>query len=171
MTDYTELMQLYEFTREDLETNRSGQLSAAQVERLRARRQRAILIGVLMVIVSAVIATGFIFAGRQNNSPILTVIGIGITICAAAATGIFGRFWMRLSADLRTGNVMVFSGALERVIKPINRRVVTYLIRVGAAEVIVSKEAFKLFEHGADYRLYRTPYSGTLLSLEKENAE
>jgi hypothetical protein len=31
---------------------------------------------------------------------------------------------------------------------------------------VVSKDAFKLFQHGARYRLYRTPYSGTLLSIE-----
>jgi hypothetical protein len=151
--------------------NQTGRLSESQAERLRVRRRRALIIGGLIVLAAAFIATGFILAGRRDNSPILTLIGIAVTICSAAATGIFARFYMRLSADLRAERATPFEGVLTRVIKPINRRVVTYLIRVGTAEVIVSKEAFMVLEHGALYRLYRTPYSGTLLSVEKLAAE
>lgn len=122
--------------------------------------------GVGLVIVGALVATGFIFMGSQGQNPILTFVGIGVTLCSAAITGIFGRFWMRINADIQSNRAQIFEGELERVIKPMSRSVVTYLIRVGEAEVVVSKDAFKVLQHGARYRVYRTPYSGTLLSIE-----
>lgn len=165
-TDVLNLYKHFDFNLHDLDINRSGQLSDMQQYRLRLRLRRNMLIGIVLVIVGALAATGFIFVGNRENNTILTVIGIGVTLCSAAITGTFGRFWMRLSADLNANRAQRFEGELERVIKPMSRQVVTYIIRVGEAEAVVSKDAFKLLQHGARYRLYRTPYSGTLLSIE-----
>lgn len=161
-----DLLWLFNFTLHDLDANRAGELSDMQQYRLRLRQRRGIFIGIALVLVGALVATGFIFMGSREDNGILTVIGIGVTLCSAAITGIFGRFWMRNSADLHANRAQVFEGELERVIKPMSRSVVTYLIRVGEAEIVVSKDAFKALQHGARYRLYRTPYSGSLLSIE-----
>ncbi len=161
------LMQEIRFNQEDLKANRSGQLSEVQHYTLRVRRRQAIFLGVVILIVVAFIATLMIFLGtRDNGSTILAMLGIGMTLCTAALAAIFGRYWLRLTADIRGQRVMISQGSVERVIKPVTRRVVNYMIRVGDAEVFVSKEAFDIFEHDRPYVLYRAPYTGLLLSVE-----
>lgn len=161
-----DLMSLLRFSPDDLESNREGRLSEMQQYYLRVRRQRAILIGLGGILVTAFVATLFIFLGQQDDSLILNVIGVGITVCGAAITGVFARYWMRLSADIHRGEIAVVRGEIERVLKPINKQIITYILRIGRVEVAVSKETFKAFEHGKSYILYRTPHSGLLLAAE-----
>lgn len=164
MTDI-ELMRELEFTAEDLAVNRAGQLSETQLDRLRVRRKRSIATGILMTLVLAFIASLCIFGGIQGSA-VLLIIGVGLTLVSAVITGTFARYWMRLSADIRENTVSAFSGQLERVVKPVNQRVVTYLLRVGGAEFAVTKDQFKAFAHESTYTLYRAKYTGTLLSAE-----
>jgi hypothetical protein len=161
------LMAMLGFAPADLEDNRAGHLSELQRYTLRARRRRAVMTGLVIVLAVVFIATLFLFLGGQRDSFILTLIGIIVTICNAALSVIFARHWFRLSADIRGGVVRASHGTLERVIKPVNRRVVNYMIRVDNAEVFVSKEAFELFEHRMPYVLYRAPHTGTLLAAER----
>lgn len=157
-----------QFSPDDLAANREGKLSEMQDYKLRVRRHRAVMIGLSVLMAVIVVATLLIFAGtREGGSGILAVIGAGITVCNAALMAIFGRHWMRLHSDIQGGVVEATTGELERVIKPISRRVVNYMIRVEDAEVFVSQEAFEAFEHEATYTLYRAPSTGTLLAAEK----
>ncbi len=160
------LMSALNFTAEDLSHNRAGELSEMQHYRLRVRRRRAEIIGAVVIVFGVIIASLLIYLSRRSDSGILYLIGIGLTICCAAITGVVARFWLRLNADINGRRVHINSGTLERVLKPINRRVITYILRVDGAEVAVSKETFRLFEHEKPYTLYRAPYSGTLLSAE-----
>lgn len=164
MTD-NELMRELEFTADDLAANRAGQLSEVQIDRLRARRKRSIVTGIAMTLALAFVASLCIFSGLQGSA-VLLIIGVGLTLVSAVITGTFARYWMRLSADIRENAVTAFSGKLERVVKPVNQRVVTYLLRVGGAEFAVNKEQFKAFAHEAPYTLYRAKYTGMLLSAE-----
>lgn len=168
MTTNPNLMQVLGFDAADLEANRSGLMSEMQHYRLRVRRRQAMGIGLVILLAFAFVATLLIFLGsRGDGSTILTLLGIGLTICSAALGGVFARYWLRLSDDIQEKRVLAARGNLERVIKPVNRRVFNYMIRVGDAEVFVSKEAFDMFEHEQPYVLYRAPYTGTLLSAER----
>lgn len=164
MTD-NELMRELDFTADDLAVNRAGQLSETQIDRLRARRKRSVATGIVMTLVLAFIASLCIFGGVQGST-VLLIIGIGLTLVSAVITGTFARYWMRLSADIREKTASAFSGQLERIVKPVNQRIVTYLLRVDGAEFAVNKEQFKAFAHEAPYTLYRAKYTGTLLSAE-----
>ncbi len=164
MTDAA-LMRELDFTPDDLAANRAGHLSDMQGYRLRLRRMRSVATGVAILVSMAFIASLCIYGG-VHGSGILLIIGIGLTIVSAAVTGTFARYWLRLSADIRENAVSAFTGPVERVVKPINRRIVSYLLRVGGAEFAVNKETFKLFMHDAPYTLYRAKYTGTLLSAE-----
>jgi hypothetical protein len=166
-TTTTPLQRELAFRDADLDANRAGRISEVQDYELRAKRRRAITLGVLAVLVAAFVASAFIFAGWRGDNAILTLVGIGVTLCSAALTGVFARYWLRLSADIRGGEVMVVQGELERVVRPVTRRVVNTMIRVGEVEVFVSQEAFEAFEHRQPYALYRLPYTGQLLSAEK----
>ncbi|MBK9122050.1 MAG: hypothetical protein IPM16_02870 [Chloroflexi bacterium] len=162
----TALMRELEFTLDDLSANRTGKLSEMQLDRLRLRRQRSILTGTGIVVALAFAASLCLFGGLRGSA-ILTVIGLGLTVCATVVMSTFARYWLRLSADIREGTTSIFSGPLERVVKPVNRRIVTYLLRVGGAEFSVTKDVFKLFDHEKKYALYRAKFSGLLLSAER----
>lgn len=160
------LMTALRFTPEDLAANRAGRLSEVQVYHLRVRRQRSILSGIGLILAAALIATLFLFAGRRGDNPILMFVGMGVTLCSAAFTGIFARHWLRLSADVQAQTVQVISGRLERVVRPVTRRVVNYAVRVETVEVVVSKDIFEVFQHKSDYTLYQARHSGLLLAAE-----
>ena len=162
------LMQVLGFASDDLEANRQGQLSEIQHYDLRVKRRRSILVGIALLFVGAFIASLFIFMGtREDGSVIATIVGIGLTICTTALLGIFARHWLRLSADISGKKVNITTGQLERVIKPVNRRVMTHIIRVNDVEIAVSKDAFDAFAHKLQHTIYTTPYTNQLLSAER----
>ena len=164
------LIQALGFTPDDLKVNRTGQMSELQHFNLRVQRRRAIASGMGILFIVILIASVLIFIGQKQDSLILKIVGIGITICNAALAGIFFRYWMRLSADINAKEARIISGTLERIIKPVNRHVLNYMIRVSNIEVIISEEAFEVFIHQEKYILYRAPYTGVLLSAEKAEA-
>ena len=162
-------MTTLEFTSDDLQANRAGQLSAVQIDRLGRARRRNATVGVGVVIVVAFIATLLLFAGQRNTSPILGALGIAVTTINAVLVGMFARNWLRFNADLREGQVTVIKGTLERVIRPTGR-VNNYVIRVDGESFSVTKEQFKAFDHEQPYCLYRAPHAGMLLSAELDES-
>ncbi|HRF95615.1 MAG TPA: hypothetical protein PLZ51_10485, partial [Aggregatilineales bacterium] len=94
------LNQVLRFSEGDLVANRQGILSDAQYFALQTRKTRLMWIGVGVFIGLAFVATLFLFWGsKPDNSGILTIIGIGLTICNALAVGILFRQWLKLNAD------------------------------------------------------------------------
>lgn len=162
------LAQAIGFTEADLCANREGKLSQAQYEHLQKRKTRILLIGFGAFLILTILATLFLFMGsRPNHSSILSIIGIGLTICNALVVGIFFRGWLRLNADSNTETIIAIQGEVERVLKPLNRRVMTYIIRIHDIEVFVNKDVFIAFAPQGEYTIYRTRYSGILLSAER----
>jgi hypothetical protein len=162
------LAQALRFSEADLSANRTGALSESQTALLQTRKSRLMLIGICAFFILAFIATVFIFLGsKPDNSGILTIIGIGLTICNALVVGIIFRQWLKLNADTSAKKVAIITGKLERVLKPLNKRVITYIIRVNGTETVIPKDVFVVFAHGKTYTLYRTPYTGILLSAER----
>ncbi len=168
MSHETTLAQALRFSEADLSANRTGVLSESQATLLQTRKSRLMFIGINAFFVLAFIATVFIFLGsKPDNAGILTIIGIGLTICNALVMGILFRQWLKLNADTSAQKVAIITGKLERVLKPLNRRVITYIIRVNDTETVIPKDVFIAFVHGKTYTLYRTPYTGILLSAER----
>ena len=153
------------FDKQDLQANRAGKLSSRQIARLQALQRRALLIGAIFFFSLALLATLFIFMGQQNESLVLSLIGMLMTICNAIGTGFFARQWMRLAADLRSGTCMAVRGPLERVIRP-NGQINQFVLRISPAEFSVRKEIFKQFRHDKAYALYYTRHAWLLLCAE-----
>lgn len=162
-----DLMPLFRFSMADLEMNRAGHLSHNQRERLQTLQTRSIMVGGVGFLGFAFIATLLIFVGQQNQSVILSFVGVLLTVCNAIFTGMVARYWLRLSADLRAGTVEMISGELERILRP-NRQGNNYIVRVAGKNFPVNKEQFKAFRHEAPYRLYCAVHSGILFSAEPE---
>jgi NhaP-type Na+/H+ or K+/H+ antiporter len=166
MTAHDELKQTLEFTDSDLATNREGRLSARQRERLQQMRLRSIWIGMAGTLVIALLATILLFTGGRNDSLILILAGIGVTICGTAVLGLFTRHWLRLGTDLQDDRVERLSGTVERTIR-VSGRNAQYVLKIGKAEINLPKDTLNLFEHEAAYAIYRTLHGRVLLSAER----
>jgi hypothetical protein len=166
MTAHDKLKQTLGFTDSDLATNREGHLSARQRERLRQMRLRSIWIGAAGALVIALLATILLFTGGRNDSVILTLAGIGVTICGTAMLGLFTRHWLRLGADLQDDRVEQVSGMVERTIR-VSGRSAQYMLKIGGVEIGLPKDTLKLFEHEASYAIYRTLHGRGLFSAER----
>lgn len=160
------LMAAVGFNEADLAANRAGMLSDGQRQKLRAMQRRAVGVGGGAVIVLVFVATGFLYGGRQTDSGILTLVGIGLTFSSTLIMGLFTRHWLRLNADLSSGQVGVLSGKVERIIR-VSGRVTTFVLKIGDDRLPLSHEMLKGFEHDRPYRLYRTAYTRLLLSAER----
>jgi drug/metabolite transporter superfamily protein YnfA len=158
------------FSAEDLESNRIGQLSDAQIIRISRRRNRTLILGFVAMVVMALIATTFLFFGSQQTSPILSLVGMGVAVLNAVMLSVFLRHWLRLSADMR-GAVMSLCGEPTFTVRMLNPRTAVYLVHVenqqDTAEFDVSREMFEaLRRHKGSYCFYRAANTGTLLSAE-----
>lgn len=158
-------MDVMSFTADDLAANRQGNLSTAQADRLKRNRQRTTIIGVVAFFVIVILATIFLFVGQQSESTILIVIGGLLTVLNAVMIGMIARGYLRTSADLRAGSVEILEGDLERVVRR-GRQQDNYLLRIDGASLYVTKEIFLQFRHETPYRIYRSRWSGVLLSAE-----
>lgn len=160
------LMAAIYFSEADLEANRSGALSPAQMARMQSSRRRQLAIALPLFVSLVIVATVFIFVGQLSGNAILGLAGAGLILINAVIVGVIGRGYMRAGGDLRPGNVEVLAGEVERVLRR-GRQRDNYLIRIGGASLYVTKEVFLGFQHQAAYRVYRTAHSGLLLSAER----
>lgn len=163
-------MSALKFSVEDLESNRAGQLSDAQINRLRSRRNRVFLIGLVAMVGMALIATTFLFFGGQQESPILSLVGMGVAVLNAVMLSVFLRHWMRLSADMR-GAVVSICGEPTFTVRMLSPRTALYLVHVESeqdkTEFDVSHALFEaLRRHKGTYCFYRVSNTGALLSVE-----
>jgi hypothetical protein len=164
-TTATPLDAALDFTDADLSANRAGTLSPRQIERLRRARTRSISIGAGAVLVLIVVSSAFLYLGSAQKSLILSIVGIGVTLCNAALLGVNARAVLRLSSDIDKSAVETLAGPVKHTIR-VTGRVATYIIEVAGQEMVMGKPAFFAFRENARYSVYRTPESRVLLSAE-----
>ena len=159
------LMAALQFTSVDLDANRQGRLSPAQRRRIKQARQRQLLIAVALFVMFVIGATIFLYAGQIADNRILSGAGGALIVMNALLVGIAGRGAMRVNGDLRSGNVETLAGEVERVLRR-GRQIDSYLLRIGGADLRVTKDIFLGFAHERPYRIYIARGTGRLLSAE-----
>src|SRR5690606_34829136 len=111
-----DLSEALQFTEEDIAANREGRLSPAQQARLRRGFRRTLIAGIIGIIVIGLGATTLIFLGQQNNSMVLVVLGIALTVLNAIIVGFLVRSRLRLQSDL-THPVKMQDGIVSRTLR------------------------------------------------------
>lgn len=154
------------FTPDDLDINRSGKLSDSQRDRLQRMWKRTRNFVIAGFIVVALTATVFLFLGNENESLVLSFIGISLTVVNAAVMGVGATHYLRMQRDLREGRVAVLTGTIRHTIL-LNRRNRTYILDFAGERLIVPRATFNAFEEGAAYHLYRSPAMKVLLTAER----
>ena len=166
LTSIGSLDEVLNFTDEDLQANRAGHLSDAQIERLRAGWRRYLIVGIIALIVIGFFAVLLIFQGQRGESDVLVFIGFALTLINAAIMGLIGQAYIRLSRDLRASSLITTCGTVVHTVKIYNRAA-TYLLDIEGERLLVPKPVFFAFEDKVPYALYRTAGSKTLLSAER----
>lgn len=159
------LMETLDFNADDLAANHAGRVSERQAARLRRLRRRSVLIGGAVIAVIGFAAAVALFLSQRSSSTVLSLVGVGVTVCNAALTGVLARSWMRLSADISSGTVRELRGEARHTIR-VTGRVAAYILKVDGESVDVGKPVFLAIRDGAQVRLYQSPAARVLLSGE-----
>lgn len=164
-TNSAPLMAALKFTPDDLAANRENRLSEPQRARLRAARNRIILIGVVTLAVVVLLATTALYLGRVNAQAVLSFVGVALTICGAAVSGLLVRNYFRLTTDLERNSVQTLAGTATLTVR-VSGQVANYVVGIDGHELSVPKPVFLSVRNGGQYRFYRTPVAQVLLSGE-----
>jgi len=162
----TPLDQALGFTAADLAANQDGALSPSQIDRLHASMRRTLAFSAFAFVVVAFAATLFLFFGGQNNVPVLSVIGISLTVVNAVVVGIGAQNYLRTQHDVKAGSVIVLEGSVKRTVR-LSGRNPTYILNINEEKIIVPKIMFNAFEEHSTYRLYRAPLTKTVFTAEE----
>ena len=147
------LMRALNFTEDDLTLNAAGQLSAAQINRLKTQRTTTATVAVaLSVIVGALYA--------RSLAPLVMMVLIFVLF--TVVTGIIPA--VQMTRDLQAG-VQVAEGRVELDTIPRRKRTV-YLVKLDGQKFKVQKMTFLAFKNGDPYRIYYAPHSRTILAAE-----
>jgi hypothetical protein len=152
------------FTGADIAANQEGRLSPVQQERLRRAFRRTLIVSVVGIILIGLGAAILIFLGQQNNSTVLVMIGIVLTVINAAILGLLVQSRLRLQGDL-TQPIKRQDGIVNRTLR-IAGRSPTYILKFEGDDLIVNRDTFNAFIDGAVYKLYRTAATKTLIAAE-----
>ncbi|MBN8638753.1 MAG: hypothetical protein J0M07_25790 [Anaerolineae bacterium] len=153
------LMRALNFTEDDLALNAAGQLSAAQIERLKTQRSTT---AILAVALSVIVGGLLLFANVYARSLAPLVMMVLIFILFTVVTGIIPA--LQMTRDLQAG-VQVAEGRVE-LDTIARRRRTTYVVKLNGQKFKVRKMTFLAFKNGDPYRLYYAPHSRTILSAE-----
>jgi hypothetical protein len=164
------------FNADDLEANRNGALSDAQIEALRKDRIRVTLFAYFLSGVIALLLGGFIMLGigKLKDGPIAIVflLMIGV-ICFTFATGAVRSFWRTMNAIINDGHVESVTGPIDLAIDEANygrSGTVQYKVTVAGYTFKVSKDTLLQLKNGEVYTVYFTPQLRTFLSAEPTDA-
>ncbi len=153
------LMRALNFTEDDLALNAAGQLSAAQLNRLKTQRTST---AILAVALSVIVGGLLLFANVYARSLAPLVMMVLFVILFTVVTGIIPA--VQMTRDLQAG-VQVAEGRVE-LDTIARRRRTAYVVKLDGQKFKVRKMTFLAFKNGDPYRIYYAPHSRTILSAE-----
>jgi hypothetical protein len=161
----THLMDILGFTANDLAANRNGHLSASQEAKL-WRKLSAIFAGY------GLIAMGFIVfflysvadASREpfNAASLISVFVSGAGSVVFLTVIIYQ--WSQVQQDLNKGQAVSVEGKVA--LRVMETRTPRYKLQLRNLELEIPKSAYQGLTDGKIYRIYYSPKSRTILSIE-----
>ena len=162
-----ELMAAAKFDESDLIINRQGYLSEKQQVKLRRDQLKFMLFAGILV---AGCLWGFlslgidISAGQPSTGKIA---GLAVLATVALIFIVYAREkWRYLSQDLAKDVVASVSGKASLRLIPEGRNL-TYRLKVNDVKLDTSWKIYRCIERGKLYRIYYTPKSRQILSIER----
>lgn len=156
------LGRVHGFSRDDLAVNREGRITPAQKARL---RWNAIQTGLLAIVFLAVLAGGFVLASIARSAW-YAVATIGWAIILALVLPTMAGYCIKW---LREGNdtiATVQGTGWKGFTYPVSGRSTLKHYIINGTRFDVGSRAYDALVEGAPYRVYHTPFTKTILSIE-----
>lgn len=158
------------FTVEDVRENRSGTLTTGQVRRLLPKLITGLAIAVPSLLLLSYVVYSTLIA-PQADSP-WPLLGVLIFIIVGGVFAVIGAFQLLKAAqDILTRSVLAIEGDGQRL-RQVSRSsrnsssTITYYYQVGDQKVRVPERAYHALINGLRYRMYYSPRSQVLMSIE-----
>ncbi|MBI9043221.1 MAG: hypothetical protein JEZ06_01975 [Anaerolineaceae bacterium] len=168
------LMQVIGFGQEDLDHNQSGDLAAGQWLQLPRNLFRVFLFsfGLFILGTLTIFAYQVVFPTAEQQTFWSVLFGPMIPgfIVGVILFGIWLYYWFAILVDVWNGKVKTEEGRGRRVLnenisnKGGNK--LTYYYQIGDERFRVSKQAYNAMIDGIKYRLYFTPLTRVMVSIE-----
>jgi hypothetical protein len=157
------LMKAIGFNEEALELNRQGKLSVPQLDAVKWHRD---LNGCGLVIV----ILGFIVVFRLFGGVISSFTGcmVGLIaggLCISTLYSVFNE-WYKTNQDVNKSRIEIIEGYMTIDVKQEGNKTVYCVVSIEGIEFIVKKKVFLAFKNGEPYRIYYTPNTKRILSVE-----
>lgn len=162
------LARALKFTESDLEANRSGHMTSAQAETVRARGKDSVMryrIGVIVLGFFLIVFT--VLAMLIGLAGIYFALGAALLIVPMIVIGRSAvRFEAGLTGELQARTVSSAAGTVRHPRYPQEGRYMFYIN--GSAFKHLTLGEFQAFTKGARYRVYFSPHSRVILSAEAD---
>lgn len=168
------LAQTNKFRVEDLQVNHQGRLSGAQKSRLLRRILKPVILFVLIALVFIALFVALVAVDEDGYylKNVLSQLGWRITLIALIVPILIIAFLWRsfkLVLDLREGRVALAEGHVEKVWSSYYKGSAMFYV-IGDLKFEVSNQAYNALIEGTTYRVYYTPRSKLLVSVEPTGA-
>jgi hypothetical protein len=151
-----ELMRIFQFSEADLQENRQGRLSEAQIKRIKTNASISLFVFVAAGLVFA--AAFFISWGKPVQD--VSILVWGLFLGLFPMTGIL-LFWTQRRV-LRQGIVKCLSGVID-----IQSKNFRYTLSIENKSLIVAFEIRHLIKKNSTYRVYYTPANEQIMAIEE----
>ncbi len=155
------LMAALNFTEDDRAANEAGSLSVGQVSTLQQQRTRQIRSITLMCAFVLALALFVMVAVTLATVPMLAFIVLFMVVATVNGT----RSIQRLNHDLQA-NVEAVEGRIELDLRSAEDGSGNYFVWLDGRKFKVQRDGFLAFKNGDPYRLYYTPHTKMILSVD-----
>lgn len=162
------LMQVFEFTEEDLQENEAGNLTAKQIKRLNKLYLQTHLSG-FTVTVLITLFSGILCVPVAFNANLSAIERIVLILCFSVfpALFIFWHYikWVRLGLAQEYKKVNKCCGMIV-LRHPRKRQVNVHTAKAGIHRFIITSSQFFALENGASYCIYYAPNTKYILAVK-----
>ena len=165
-----DLMNVFHFTNEDLEANRSGQISESQRERLKRLRISSARLPIFFILVCSLILYISISDYSKFNDPARLLLIVLALLLVVVSLGFAVHRWQRITVDIHTDHLEVLNGTpkLSGIeVKGFGYYSASYPMTIGEQTILLPYQVRRNIDERKTYRFYVTPTVKIILSLEE----
>jgi hypothetical protein len=165
------LAEALDFTANDLQLNRAGQMSDRQAEKVRSAGRNMscalVFVALLILVPLTAMVISVLEAINQQDNLAIVFIGIGVLVVSVFAVSVLktlGSSWRNAAQDTEQRQVVMVQGTVQCYTA--GNKSTSYHLKIGELDLTVPRTAYIGFKHLEQYRLYYAPLSKKLLAAE-----
>ncbi len=162
-------MTILELSPENVEANQLGHITRQQREKLESRAVLTIIVLAIILVMCPFVVTfninEIIYHSQNPNSLINYALSIIVAVIFLVYSALLIRSLYRIRLDLQTNQIQSTVGKIQLRVK--TGRGTSRKLVINSLEFDISRQLYKCFIDGENYRIYYAPHSVILLSAEQ----